>query len=87
MAPVTSAAGMPINVGDIVRYIDSNASSFPGAVCVGIVTSINQGANTFNATYLKTGGTTGTSTGIVATTAHQLVATGGPANAECVAMP
>ena len=86
MAPVTSAAGMNLNVGDIVRYPDSNATSTP-PFCIGAITSINVAANTFNATYLKTTGATGTSTGIVATLAHQLYASGGPANAECVAMP
>ena len=84
MAQVNSASGMSLSVGDYVRYPNPSAGGFP-AFLIGAVTSINAGAGTFNATYLTTSGGTGTSTNVVATTAHQLAQASGPGNSEVVA--
>lgn len=84
MASVNSAAGMPLNVTDYVRYPNPTAGQFP-ANLIGVITAVNAGAGTFNATYLKSDGTTGTSTAVVATTAHQLAQASGAGNAEVVA--
>ncbi len=83
-SPITSAAGMNLSVGDYVRYPNPSAGAFP-AFLIGVVTSTNPGANTFNATYLTSTGTTGTSTAIAGNTAHQLAQASGSGNSETVA--
>lgn len=84
MAPVNSGGGIALNVGDYVRYPNPTAGAFP-AFLIGVITVINAGAGTFNATYLTSTGTTGTSTAVVATTAHQLAQASGAGNSEVVA--
>lgn len=84
MSNVTSAAGMPLNVSDYVRYPNPTAGQFP-AFLVGVITSLNSGANTFNSTYLKSDGTTGTSASVAANSAHQLAQASGAGNSETVA--
>lgn len=81
MASVNSAGGIPLNVQDFVRYPDATAGNVP-SYKVAVITAVNAGAGTVNTTYLKKDGTTGTDTGIVATTCFQLVQAGGPGNAE-----
>lgn len=84
MAFVTSAAGMPLNVGDYVRVPNPTAGQFP-ANLIGVVTAVNPGAGTFNLTYLTSTGGTGSIAGVVATTAHQLAQASGAGNSEVVA--
>lgn len=84
MAQVQSASGMPLSVQDYVRYANPSAGGYP-AFLIGVVTSVNAGAGTFNATYLVKDGTTGTSAAVVASTAHQLAQASGPGNSEVVA--
>ena len=81
MASTNSANGIPLNVQDYVRYPNATAGTFP-PYNIGVITSVNAGAGTINTTYLKKDGTTGTDTGIVATTAFQIAQSAGPGNAE-----